>query len=57
MDVGTMTQELEVPQRWYEAIVSMLAAKLALEFAEANPQMIPLPDSKAKEALYIAQME
>jgi hypothetical protein len=57
MDVGTMTQEIEVPQRWYEAIVSMLAAKLALEFAEANPQMIPLLDSKAKEALYIAQME
>lgn len=57
MDVGTMTQEIEVPQRWYEAIVSILAAKLALEYAEANPQMIPVLDAKAKEALYIAQAE
>jgi hypothetical protein len=57
MDVGTMTQELEVPQRWYEAIVSMLAAKLALEIAEVDPSMIPLLDQKANTALYTAQAE
>jgi hypothetical protein len=57
MDVGTMTQELEVPQRWYEAIVSMLAAKLALEIAEVDPGMIPLLDQKANTALYTAQAE
>jgi hypothetical protein len=57
MDVGTMTQELEVPQRWYEAIVSMLAAKLALEIAEVDPGMIPLLDQKAQQALYTAQAE
>ena len=57
MDVGTMTQEIEVPQRWYEAIVAGLAAKLALEIAEADPQLIPMLDAKAATALTIAQTE
>jgi len=57
MDVGRMTQEIEVPQRWYDAIVSMLAAKLAMEYIEVDAQMIPMLDQKAKEALYFAQQE
>ena len=57
MDVGTMTQEIEVPQRWYEAVVAMLAAKLALEIAEVDASMIPLLDQKAQQALYTAQAE
>lgn len=57
MDVGTMTQEIEVPQRWYEALVSMLAAKMALEIVEVDTNLIPLLDSKAARALYIAQAE
>ena len=57
MDVGTMTQEIEVPQRWYEAIVSMLAAKMAMEIVEVDTSLVPLLDSKAEQALYIAQAE
>jgi hypothetical protein len=57
MDVGSMTQEIEVPQRWYDAIVAMLAAKLAMEYVEVDAQMIPMLDQKAKEALYFAQQE
>ena len=57
MDVGTLTQEIEVPQRWYEAIVALLAAKLALELVEADPQLIPLLDGKAAQALATAQAE
>lgn len=57
MDVGTMTQEIEVPQRWLDAVVAMLAAKLALEYIEVDPQLIPILDTKAKEALYYAQQE
>lgn len=57
MDVGTMTQEIEVPQRWYEAIVSMLAAKLAMEYVEVDAGMISMLDAKAQQALYIAQQE
>ena len=57
MDVGTMTQELEIPQRWYEAIVANLAAKLALEIVEVDAGIIPMLDAKAAQALNIAQME
>lgn len=57
MDVGSMTDEIEVPQRWYEAVVAGLAAKMALELAEVDPQMIPLLDAKAFEALMNAQAE
>ena len=57
MDVGTMTQEIEVPQRWYEAIVAMLAAKLALEIVEVDTGMVPMLDAKAERALYVAQAE
>ncbi|MEN9936059.1 MAG: hypothetical protein RLZZ387_2638 [Chloroflexota bacterium] len=57
MDVGSMTQELELPQRWYEAVVSMLAAKLAMEYIEVDPGIVPMLDAKAQQALYIAQQE
>lgn len=57
MDVGTMSQEIEVPQRWYEAIVAMLAAKMALELVEVDANLIPMLDQKAAQALAIAQAE
>ena len=57
MDVGTMTQEIEVPQRWYEALVAGLAAKLSLEITEVDPSLIPLLDAKAAQSLVVAQME
>ena len=57
MDVGTMTQDVEVPQRWLEAIVSGLAAKMALELVEVDVGLIPILDQKAAISLNIAQME
>ena len=57
MDVGTMTQDIEVPQRWLEAIVSGLAAKMALELTEVDVNLIPILDQKAAISLNIAQME
>lgn len=57
MDVGTMTQEIEVPQRWYETIVAMLAAKLAMEFIEVDAAIVPMLDAKAQATLYQAQQE
>jgi hypothetical protein len=57
MDVGTMTEEIEVPQRWYEAIVAMLAARLAMEYIEVDANLIGMLDAKAKESLYFVQQE
>ena len=31
MDVGALTNELEVPQRWYEAVLMNLAHRMSLE--------------------------
>jgi len=41
MDVGTLQQELDIPQRWYEAIVASLAAKLAQEIDIVEPTLMP----------------
>lgn len=57
MDVGSLTQELEVPQRWYDAIVAGLAARLGRELIAVDPAIIPQLDSDAAKALYSAQME
>lgn len=57
MDVGTLTQEVEVPQRWYEAVVSGLARKLARELIEVDAKLIPMLDSDAAVAMSVAQAE
>lgn len=57
MDVGTMTQSLEVPQRWYEAVVSGLATKLVWEFDEADRSRAPALALAASQSLYNAQNE
>jgi len=38
-DVGTMQQELELPQRWYEAAIAELARKLSAEIKEVDPSL------------------
>lgn len=57
MDVGTLTQTLEVPQRWFKAIVAGLAAMLARELFQVDPQIIPMLDSDAAQTLALAQAE
>lgn len=57
MDVGSLRQEIEVPQRWYEAIVAGLAAKCAGDIPEVDAAMIGILEPKAERALYIAQQE
>lgn len=37
-DVGTLSQELEVPQRWYRAIMLQLANDLSSEIPEVPPE-------------------
>jgi hypothetical protein len=57
MDVGDMTQEIEVPQRWYDAVVAGLAARMAQELPEVDPGMVGTLDAKALMTLQIAQGE
>ena len=57
MDVGTMTQEIQVPQRWYDAMVYALAAKLAEETPTVDPQMLAILDQKAQRSLLEAENE
>lgn len=57
MDVGTMAQSLEVPQRWLDAIVASLAAKLSIEIPEVAAEMIPLLSQLAAAAMNSAQTE
>lgn len=48
MDVGTLQQELDIPQRWYEAIVAQLAYKLATEIETVDANlMVPLSQAAA----------
>lgn len=56
-DVGTMTQELDVPQRWFDAIVALLASKLAEETPEVDAQLMPVLEAKAEKALAQAENE
>jgi hypothetical protein len=57
MDVGSLTQEIEVPQRWYEAIVYLLASRLAEELPQVEPGYVQVLDQKALRALSEAEME
>jgi hypothetical protein len=50
-DVGAMTDELEVPDRWYLAIVCNLAAQLGREIKEVNEELIPRLDLDARTYL------
>jgi hypothetical protein len=52
-----MTQELDIPQRWFDAIVALLAAKLAEETPEVDSQLMPILDAKAAKALAEAESE
>lgn len=50
-DVGSMQQELEVPQRWYKAIIADLAKDLVREIPEADISRLPILDADATKEL------
>lgn len=54
MDVGNLNQVLDIPQRWIEAIIAQLAAKLALETESVDPNLVPLLSQMAATALNTA---
>ena len=46
-DVGTLTEEIEIPQRWYLAIINELAKELSLSIPEVDRQIIPQVQAEA----------
>jgi hypothetical protein len=51
MDTNNLRQEVEVPQRWLEAIVCGLASKVGQETPEVELQLLPLLASNYQVAL------
>jgi hypothetical protein len=54
MDVGTLTETLDFPQRWFEAVVAELAARLAYEIQEVDLNLIPVLRGAADRAMSLA---
>lgn len=51
MDVGTMTQEVEVPQRAYSALVANLAHRLAITTPEVKIDVVKVTGPEASRSL------
>lgn len=47
MDTENLQQEVEVPQRWLEAIVNGLAARVAAETAAVDVNLVPVLEQRA----------
>lgn len=48
-DVGTMIQEIEVPQRWYKFVVADLSVDVCLEIPEADITRLPILQADLKK--------
>lgn len=57
MDVGALTNELEIPQRWYLAIQSMLAHQMSMELPQVQMDRINYLEGQATKYLYDAEQE
>lgn len=54
MDVGDMTNDIEVPQRWLLAITTELARNLAMEIPEVKPEVLAFLGPEADKQLKMA---
>ena len=51
MDTANLQQDVEVPQRWLNAIIDGLAAEVAAETPQVDPQIMAVLDQKATMSL------
>jgi hypothetical protein len=51
MDTENLQQDVEVPQRWLNAIVDNLSAKVAFETPQVDAQLLPVLEQKAAMSL------
>jgi hypothetical protein len=54
-DVGSLQDKLEVPERWFEAIIWRLAESCSFEFPNVDPARIELCVAKAQKAVEEAE--
>jgi hypothetical protein len=57
MDVGALTDELEIPQRWYEAIIMNLAHRMSLELPQVPMDRVVYLEKMAAQYLNEAEQE
>ena len=57
MDVGDLTDELQIPQRWYMATLAMLSHQLALELPAVPLDRVQYLESQAEKYLNQAEQE
>jgi len=57
MDVGDLTDELQIPQRWYLAVVNMLAHQMAMELPGVDVNRITYLEAQAEKSLNLAEQE
>lgn len=50
MDVGTLRNKLEIPRRWHDAIVAVLAYRMAMETPAVDMNVIPMLKAASDEA-------
>lgn len=54
MDTENLQQEVEIPDRWQEAIIDGLAARVAAETPAVDAQLIPMLEQKAANSQRLA---
>lgn len=57
MDVGQLSGELEIPQRWYLAVQNMLAHQMAMELPGVDMARIQYLEGQAEKYLMLAEQE
>ena len=57
MDVGELSGQLEIPQRWYEAILMMLAHRMSLELPAVDAGRISYLEGQADKYFNLAEQE
>jgi len=57
MDVGDLTDELQIPQRWYLATIGMLAHQLSMELPAVPMERIKYLEDQAGKYLALAEAE
>jgi hypothetical protein len=57
MNVGDLTNELQIPQRWYLAVVNMLAHQMSMELPQVGLDRVQYLEAQAEKTLALAEAE